>query len=153
MTADFTPPPGWKPLLVPGEFPGHVGRFWVRQDPVDPPVVATWVGPRQCNSERVAHGGFLLAFADLAISVAVLGVTLHLSADFLRPAGLGDWVEARIVTRKRTRNVIFADAVATVGEHEVLRAGGLFKPIREPAPWQAAAFGQPSPDGQAPPLI
>jgi acyl-coenzyme A thioesterase 13 len=139
MTAP-TPLPGWIPLVVPGDFPAHLGQFWALPGTADAPMIGAFIGPLQSNSQHVAHGGFLLAFADLAITVGVLGVTLHLAADFLSPAALGEWVEAQVITRKRTHNVVFADAVARVGEREILRANGVFKPIREPAPWQTALF-------------
>ncbi len=125
------PPPGFVPLETPGVFSSRAGRFYVRDRDGTSPVVGTRIGPDQSNSEGFAHGGFLLTFADFAMTVIVQGITLNLSADFIRSAQTGDWVEAQIITRKRTANLVFADAVATCGGRDVLRIGGLFKPFEK----------------------
>lgn len=121
------PRPGFVALETPGVFPGRAGRYYVRDRDGPCPTVATRIRLDQSNSEGFAHGGFLLTFADFATTIIVRGITLNLSADFLRPARIGDWIEARIVTRKRSAELIFADAVATCDGRDILRVSGLFK--------------------------
>ena len=129
VAADNEPPAGFERLEAPGAFPNRAGRFWIADRGSDSPLIGTRIGVEQSNSEGFAHGGFLLAFADFAITIVIRGITLNLSTDFIRPARIGDWVEARIVTRKRTADLIFADAVATVEKRDALRVSGLFRPF------------------------
>jgi hypothetical protein len=126
------PPAGFVPLPSPGAFPNRSGRFYTRALDTPAPVVGTRIGIAQSNSEGFAHGGFLLTFADFAVTMTISGITLNLSADFLRPARIGDWIEARIVTRKRAAGLIFADAIATCEGRDILRVSGLFKPFERP---------------------
>jgi len=129
--ADAAPPPGFARLRPPGTFVNRAGQFFVREEENGDRTVGTWISENQANSEGFAHGGFLLAFADFAITFITMGVTLNLSADFLRPARVGDWIEARIVERKRSGSLIFADAVATCADREILRFSGLFRPFEK----------------------
>lgn len=128
---EASPPPGFARMRPPGTFVNRVGEFFVREEANGERTVGTWVGKNQANSEGFAHGGFLLAFADFAITFITMGVTLHLSADFLRPARVGDWIEARIVERKRSGRLIFADAVANCADREILRFSGLLRPFEK----------------------
>ena len=128
-----TPPAGFVRLPAPGVFPGRAGRYYVMDRGGPSPVVGSRIGLDQSNSEGFAHGGFLLAFADFAMTIIIEGITLNLSADFMRPARIGDWIEARIVTRKRSARLIFADAVATCNGRDILRISGLFKPFGKSA--------------------
>ncbi len=53
--------------------------------------------------------------------------TINLTADFLRPAPLGSWVEGRTDCLRTTRNLVFAQALITADGEPVLRASGIFK--------------------------
>lgn len=123
------PPQGFEPMGAPGVSPGRAGRYFVKDRDGPSPVVGTRIGVNQSNREGFAHGGFLLAFADFATTIIVSGITLNLSADFMRPARIGDWIEARIITRKRSAGLIFADAITTCEGRDLLRITGLFKPF------------------------
>lgn len=90
-----------------------------------------------CHSRGYAHGGFLLALADFALSYGVydgsdLGprMTLQLNANFMRPARLSEWLEIDVATRKHSAHLAFADCVMRVGTREVMRASGVFRPMR-----------------------
>ncbi|MDB5583572.1 MAG: thioesterase superfamily protein [Bradyrhizobium sp.] len=130
---DAPPPPGFARLHPPGRFVNRAGTFFIREEANGDRTIGTWIGEDQTNSEGFAHGGFLLAFADFTISYTTMGITLNLSTDFLRPAPAGSWIEARVVERKRTRSLIFADAVATCNGHDLLRISGLFRPFEKRA--------------------
>ena len=122
-------PPGFVLMTPPGVFLNRTALFYGRTEDDGATTVGTWITPAQANSEMVAHGGFLLTFADFALSYVLDGITLNLSADFLRPARVGEWMEARIGSRRRSRSLIFADGVATVRNKDVLRFSGLFRPV------------------------
>ena len=91
---------------------------------------------RHCNPGQVAHGGMLATFADMLLPIAArfqskmdMGFlpTVNLSCDFLAPAPLGAWVEGRADPVKMTRNLLFAQGIATADGEPVLRANGIFK--------------------------
>jgi acyl-coenzyme A thioesterase PaaI-like protein len=127
MTA---PPPGFDPLTSKSPFVNRAGTFFVRTESDGSRSVGSWIGHDQSNSE-VAHGGFLRGFADFALCMGTMGVTLTLSAEFLRPARVGQWIQAQIVVRKASKSLIFADAIVTSEEGEVLLGSGLFRPIEK----------------------
>jgi uncharacterized protein (TIGR00369 family) len=91
---------------------------------------------RHCNPGMVAHGGMMATFADMLLplasrlqSKADMGFlpTVNLSCDFLAPAKLGAWVEGRADVIRMTRNLLFAQGIATVDGEPCLRANGIFK--------------------------
>jgi acyl-coenzyme A thioesterase PaaI-like protein len=125
------PPEGFAPLTSKSPFVNRIGTFYVRKGAEGSRTVGAYVDEVRVNSESCAHGGFLLAFADFALSIVTNGITVNITADFLRPARLGDWIEARINIRKSSAALIFADAIIVSGRHELMRVGGLFRPFEK----------------------
>lgn len=123
------PPPGFQPFPSRSPFVQRAGTFYIRDDAAGGKTVGAWIGHDQSNAEGFAHGGYLMAFCDFALSTVVMGITLNLSADFLRPARQGSWIEARIVERKRSESLVFADAVIVSADTELLRTSGVFRPF------------------------
>lgn len=110
------------------------------------PLYGKWTGThlllgfrverRHCNPGMVCHGGMLATFADMLLPIASrfqspvdMGFlpTINLTCDYLAPAPLGAWVEGRAEPIKTTKNLLFAQGVATADGQPVLRANGLFK--------------------------
>jgi uncharacterized protein (TIGR00369 family) len=99
-------------------------------------VLGFRVETRHCNPGQVAHGGMLATFADMLLPFAsrlqsktAMGFlpTVHLACDYLAPAPLGSWVEGRAEPVKTTRNLLFAQGLATADGEPVLRTNGIFK--------------------------
>ncbi|HEY3654326.1 MAG TPA: PaaI family thioesterase [Steroidobacteraceae bacterium] len=130
------PPPSYKPLALKSAFSNHLGDFYERTSPTGRSV-AIRVRAEHCNSQGVAHGGFLLALADLALSYGTYEpgdapprITLSLSTDFAGVAREGEWVEAHVDVQKAGRSVIFANCFICVGDKRIVRASGVFMPER-----------------------
>jgi uncharacterized protein (TIGR00369 family) len=94
------------------------------------------VGLRHCNPGNVCHGGMLATFADMLLPIASrlqnsidMGFlpTVNLVCDFLAPAWLGTWVEGRAEAVTVTRNLLFAEGLASADGTSCLRASGIFK--------------------------
>jgi uncharacterized protein (TIGR00369 family) len=94
------------------------------------------VEARHCNPGRVCHGGMLATFADMCLPIAArfqakmdMGFlpTINLTCDYLAPAPLGSWVEGRADVVRTTKNLLFAQGLATADGVPVLRANGIFK--------------------------
>ena len=128
-----TPPEGFTPLRSKSPFVNGVGAFFVRKESDGSRTIGAVISESQANSEGYAHGGYLLTFADFALTIVTNGITVNITADFLRPARVGDWIEARINIRKASSALIFADAVVMSGKHELMRVGGLFRPFEKKA--------------------
>jgi acyl-coenzyme A thioesterase 13 len=130
------PPAHYKLLVLKSAFAHHLGEFYERISPTGRSV-AIRVQPQHCNSQGVAHGGFLLALADLALSYGTYDpgeapprITLSISTDFAGVARQGEWVEAHVDVQKAGRRVIFANCFICVGEKRIVRASGVFVPER-----------------------
>jgi uncharacterized protein (TIGR00369 family) len=94
------------------------------------------VEERHCNPGMVAHGGMLATFADMQLPMAArfqsgkdMGFmpTISLTCDYLAPAKLGAWVEGWGEPVRITRNLVFAQGVATADGEPCLRYNGVFK--------------------------
>jgi acyl-coenzyme A thioesterase PaaI-like protein len=123
------PPPGFELLPSLSPFMIHAGEFFIRRELDATCTVGAWVRPEHSNGEGFAHGGFLLAFADVAITVVTTTITISLSADFIRPPRTGSWLQARINVRKRSRSVVFADAIISHDDVDMVRVSAVLRPF------------------------
>lgn len=137
-------PDGWR------ELPPHalpvfntlVGPFWVRPEGAEGIAYGFRVELRHCNPMEACHGGMLVAFADIVLTggcnhLARLSrflVTVTLATDFIGPARIGQWVEARPEVLKVTRTTVFGQCLVTAEGAPVLRASGTFRYGGEPDP-------------------
>jgi uncharacterized protein (TIGR00369 family) len=133
MSADI--PEGFAPFKIAMGFLESNGPLYGKWDG-ERLLLGFRVEMRHCNPGRVAHGGMLATFADMLLPIAArfqskvdMGFlpTVNLSCDYLAPAPLGSWVEGRAEPIKLTRNLLFAQGIATADGEPVLRANGIFK--------------------------
>lgn len=86
------------------------------------------------NSRGMAHGGLITALADNAMGLScgqVLGggtrlVTVNLSADFLGPAKIGQWLQIETDVIKTGNRLCFAQALITADGVPCARTNGTF---------------------------
>ncbi|MBL6454251.1 PaaI family thioesterase [Belnapia sp. T6] len=136
-------PPGY--LRLPDHalpvFNSLVGPFWIRPEG-ESITFGFRVELRHCNPMELCHGGMLTAFADIVLTggcnhVARLSkflTTISLSTDFIAPARIGAWVEARPEVLKVTRGMLFGQCLMTADGTPVLRASGTFRHAGDPDP-------------------
>ena len=128
------PPEGFTPSTR-GPFTTHNGPFFHRIAD-DGFEHAFYALKRHCNGMGIVHGGMLTTFLDGVLARAVVkaidsaAVTVHLSVDFLSMARAGDWVFGDGRVTRKTRDLVFVEGRVRVGEREVLRGSGVFKPVR-----------------------
>lgn len=138
------PPEGFK-ASARGPYTTHNGPFFHRLDD-DRLEHAFFALDRHCNSLGIVHGGMLSTFMDGVLAGAIgreagtASVTVHLSLDFLSMARAGDWVIGDGRVTRTTRDLVFVEGRVRVGHRDVMRATGIFKPVRrradQPAPGQ-----------------
>jgi acyl-coenzyme A thioesterase PaaI-like protein len=122
-------PDGFLPHQGTSPFVRRAADFFTRQSADGRRTVGCLVGHDQSNTEGFAHGGFIAAFADFALSDTVMGITLSLTIDYMRPAQIGKWIEAEIIEHKRSASLVFADAMVRSGNRELARINGVFRPF------------------------
>jgi uncharacterized protein (TIGR00369 family) len=127
------PPPGFVPSAGRGQFSTHNGPYF-HKPPADGVVSQAFFAlPRHTNGIGLVHGGMLSAFTDGLLAGAVgfgtgkVGVTIHLSIDFLHMARQGDWVLGEARMTRATKDVAFAEGVLRARGVDIVRASGVFK--------------------------
>lgn len=136
-----TPPPqslqpraGFVPVSSGSPFVIVSGTFFIRSEGSAGPTFGTWIGEEQADSEGIVDRGFLLTFADFALTEATNGITVNVSADCMATARVGDWIEATVAVRGESSTLIFADAVIALATGPpLMRVRGMFRPFKKRA--------------------
>lgn len=136
MTTEETipePPEGFVRSAGRGQFSTLNGPYF-HKPPVEGVVSqAFYALPRHTNGIGIVHGGMLSAFTDGLLAGAVgfgtgkVGVTIHLSIDFLHMARQGDWVIGEAHMTRATKDVAFSEGVLRARGVDIVRASGIFK--------------------------
>ena len=129
-------PPDFKPLTggPTDMFVGVNGPLYRKRDG-DQFVLGMRVERRHCNPTNICHGGMLLTLVDMAMVLSAnyqekLGrflPTINLTADFIAPAPVGAWLEARTQVLRVTRTMLFAQCLVHADGVCAVRASGAFK--------------------------
>lgn len=128
-----TPPEGFVRSANRGPFSTLNGPYFHRARTPDLSEQAFYALPRHANGIGLVHGGMLSAFMDGLLASAVgrgtghVGVTIHLSIDFLHMARVGDWVMGEARLTRATKDVAFVEGRAHARGVDVVRASGIFK--------------------------
>jgi len=128
------PPEGFVPSKGRGPFSSHNGPLFHKViEGEETTCHAFYALTRHTNGVGLVHGGMLTSFMDGMLGAAVFratrktGVTIHLSVDFLHMARAGEWVLGEARVTRATRDVVFVEGRAYVGQRDVVRASGVFK--------------------------
>lgn len=132
------PPPGFAPSAGRGAFSTRNGPYFHKAGDGKVVEQAFFALARHTNGLGIVHGGMLSAFADGLLAGAVgrgsgkIGVTIHLSIDFLHMARKGDWVIGEAELTRTTKDIAFAQGRLHVRGVDVVRASGVFKLMDRP---------------------
>jgi len=130
---------GWKTWRHMDPFEGGAGPFYARRAEDGKPECAMRLGRKNMNGAGAVHGGCLATFADFAAfsiadkEIAMGGVTVSLSVDYLSAAKEGALLTARGDVLKSGRSLIFVRGVIAeddrpvAGFHAVLKKMGTDK--------------------------
>lgn len=127
------PPPGFVRSEGRGRFSTLNGPYFHRLGQDGLVEQAFYALERHTNGIGLVHGGMLSAFTDGLLASAVgrgtqkVGVTIHLSLDFLHMARKGDWVIGEARLTRATKDVAFADGRLHARGVDIVRASGIFK--------------------------
>ncbi len=126
-------PPGFVESSGRGAFSTRNGPYFHKMGEGATVEQAFFALARHTNGLGIVHGGMLSAFADGLLAGAVgqgsgkIGVTIHLSVDFLHMARKGDWVMGEARMSRTTKDIAFADGRLHVRGVDIIRASGVFK--------------------------
>ncbi len=128
------PPEGFEPIVHSNPFGAHIGPIY---ECVEGEGFRRgfFISEKHGNSAGVAHGGVLMAFADIVLARAVMArikggaVTVRMTCDFIAPAKLGVWVEGAARVTHATKSLVCVEGQLSVSDRPSLAVQGLFKPL------------------------
>lgn len=134
-------PPTDRPWLLAencGEFSDHCGNLYGSFTDLDQGEAARFgfrVQPFHCNLRPICHGGMLATFLDVAMARGLRYgadinpplATISMTLDYIGPAPLGSWIEARVCISKVTRSLAFVQAMIHADNTPVLRGSAVFR--------------------------
>jgi acyl-coenzyme A thioesterase 13 len=127
------PPPGFVAYAEPSSFTDQIGPLFQRRTGAEI-VFGVRIAEHHCNRRGMAHGGLVVALADIALGKTaewlsqppVSLVTASLTVDFYGAARRGDWLEAKTDVTRVGHQVAFGNCYLRVGDKIVARARGVF---------------------------
>lgn len=131
-------PDGFRPLDLGDPFLARIGPMYIAEpfagDDDEPARFGIRIEPHHCSFAGTCHGGLIATVLDIVLGrsmTALCGVphapTMTITVDFLRVGKVGDWLESRVRILRRTRSVVFCDAVLLGPDGAVARANAVFK--------------------------
>jgi len=143
QTPEATIPEGFVKLALSSSlFLDNNGPFFVRREG-ERVTIGMPVEGRHCNSIGTMHGGMVLAFTDVALTVGSNMIaktsrflpTLSVTCDFVGPAKAGDWVQIDVQVIRVTRSFVFSQGLIETGAGApVARISGTLLVRGEPDP-------------------
>jgi acyl-coenzyme A thioesterase PaaI-like protein len=139
----------WALVTDCGPFADLVGPIFATRDRLDAGEDVRFgfrVAARHCNPRPVCHGGMLATFLDIALARGIRMAkdqpaplpTITMSLDYLAPALLGEWIDARVTVTRAGGGTCFVQALAHGPSNLVLRGSGVYKRVKPGAGPHAA---------------
>ena len=127
-------PEAYRPVRQPSNFNNLCGPYFEKIENGVNTAMAVRMEEKHLNQRDITHGGMLMALADNAMGDAAARayqykaglVTVSMNSDFLKPAAVGDWVEARPVILRKGKRMAFAECPLYVNNTLIFRASGVF---------------------------
>jgi uncharacterized protein (TIGR00369 family) len=123
VRADFTP-----------GFLDHGGPYYLGPPLGGVRVMGLLICAHHINYRQAAHGGVISTFADVALSHAVYDAerprlapsTVTLNVNYLSPAQLGDWLEARVRIDRLGGRMGYTSGGIWRGDEQIATMSGVF---------------------------
>ncbi len=135
MTLKMQIPEGYKPYNTKeGKFAALIGPYFIRYEYPNTEFI-TFISEKQSNLNNVAHGGFLMAYADSvggyyaynAVKKSI--VTINLDSQFIRHVPLGSWLIAKGEIKKAGKRLIFVEIEMFIENILVFKSTGIWQII------------------------
>lgn len=105
-------PAGYERVTTASAYSRHLGPIYVRRDEAGASLLQPTL-PHMCNSGGVLHGGYMMSFADTAITRAaslatdMAPATVSFAAEFLAAGDLSAPLHTKVEIPKRGRSIAF----------------------------------------------
>lgn len=127
---------GWS-TWIGDAFEQRAGPFYERRAEDGSYIAAFRAEERHMNGAGFMHGGCLMTFADSALFTIATealagshGVTMHLAGDFLDPARVGQFIEARGEVVRAGGKTLYVVGMVRADGAPVLSFNGIIRKIR-----------------------
>ncbi|MDE1145160.1 MAG: PaaI family thioesterase [Azospirillaceae bacterium] len=137
MTDQPELPEGYSHTPSPSAFINHIGRIYHRRTTAEDGTELVWaalrIEPHHVNTWGLAHAAVMAGMADIGTAgpAYVDGgppvVVIDLATQFIAAPKLGDLLEVKGWTTKRTRSLVFAQARAEVAGQLIFTATAIHK--------------------------
>lgn len=125
---------GWS-KVDPGGYTSVAGPFWLRTDEDGERSVGVLIEERHTNNHMgTVHGGVVMAFADIALGVAVSGAlghtkcaTMNLSTQFVATAKVGEFMTCKAEVVRSTKQIVFVRGILKVEDRAISNVDGIWK--------------------------
>lgn len=131
------PPSGFRPITGLDGFIADNGPVFARLEDDGAVTFGCRIMAHMCNPMGIAHGGWVATLFDVALPLTgrltdpQLGdrfmITVTLSIDYLQSPKLGEWTELRGRMLKRTKRMVFVEALMQAGGDLTARGSGVFR--------------------------
>ncbi len=128
-------PIGYKPYkTIEGKFASHVGPYFIKKK-FPNTIFGTLIENHQTNLNEVAHGGFLMSFADSVGGFFAYNtvkkpiVTISLNSSFIRHVPKGSFLEARGDVKKHGKRLVFVNVDMYIKKNLVFSSSGIWQII------------------------
>ena len=126
-------PKGYKPYkTIEGKFAAHIGPYYIKYK-YPRTVFIVFIDNKLSNLNNVAHGGFLMSYADSVGGFHAYNkvkkpiVTVNLNCNFIKPAPINSWLLAKGQVKMCGKSLIFIEIEMFIKKNLVFSANGVWK--------------------------
>lgn len=126
-------PKGFKPYkTIEGKFASHIGPYYIKYK-YPSTVFGVLIDNKSSNLNEVAHGGFLMSYADSVGGFYAYNkikkpiVTVNLNCNFIKPVPVNSWLLAKGKVKMCGKSLIFIDIEMFIEKILVFSSSGVWK--------------------------
>ena len=126
-------PKGFKPYkTIEGKFASHIGPYYIKYK-YQSTVFGVLIDNKSSNLNEVAHGGFLMSYADSVGGFYAYNktkkpiVTVNLNCNFIKPVPVNSWLLAKGKVKMCGKSLIFIDIEMFIEKILVFSSSGVWK--------------------------
>ena len=133
MVDNIQIPKGFKTYkTIEGKFASHIGPYYIKYK-YPSTVFGVLIDNKSSNLNEVAHGGFLMSYADSVGGFYAYNkikkpiVTVNLNCNFIKPVPVDSWLLAKGKVKMCGKSLIFIDIEMFIEKILVFSSSGVWK--------------------------
>ena len=133
MNDNIQIPSGFKPYkTIEGKFASYIGPYYIKYK-YPSTVFGVLIDNKSSNLNEVAHGGFLMSYADSVGGFYAYNkikkpiVTVNLNCNFIKPVPVDSWLLAKGKVKMCGKSLIFIDIEMFIKKILVFSSSGVWK--------------------------